>query len=216
MREGHDPGGLRLPIKLDTTTNGEFAPIPLAPVHRHARALAHERAGAHAKRSGLTRRGFLVSACGAASTLLAFNDAFAAAGPRGGYFDLPRESALDAQLARSKLDTGEFVFDVQGHFVNPTGAWTRGLPPGAQPLRFFAQNKACPALTQPGLDYLQCLGSDGQLQICCNRRYRYGWHRNAGQRYRYGWYRHNAGCGIGQSATGRYSDFQPWCSRGTD
>ena len=30
MRYRHDPDGTRLPIKLDATTNGEFAPIPLA------------------------------------------------------------------------------------------------------------------------------------------------------------------------------------------
>ena len=81
----HDPGGTRLPIKLDTTTNGEFAPRPLAPVHRHARVLAMEAAATHARRLALTRRAFLVSACGAASTLLAMNAAYAARGPRGGY-----------------------------------------------------------------------------------------------------------------------------------
>ncbi len=79
MRDGHDPDGLRLPIKLDATSNGEFAPIPLAAVHRRARALAHAAAGACARRLNLSRRRFLTSACGAAATLLAFNDAFAAA-----------------------------------------------------------------------------------------------------------------------------------------
>ena len=48
----HDPDGTRLPIKLDTTTNGEFAPIPLEPVHHHARALALEAATRNAKRLG--------------------------------------------------------------------------------------------------------------------------------------------------------------------
>jgi hypothetical protein len=32
----HDPDGHRLPIKIDAATNGEFAPIPLEPVHRRA------------------------------------------------------------------------------------------------------------------------------------------------------------------------------------
>ncbi|MCC5862433.1 MAG: hypothetical protein JJT93_11070 [Gammaproteobacteria bacterium] len=45
MREhDHDPAGSRLPIELDTTSNGEFAPIPLAPVHERANRLAHEAA----------------------------------------------------------------------------------------------------------------------------------------------------------------------------
>jgi hypothetical protein len=59
MRYRNDPDGTRLPIKLDATTNGEFAPIPLAPVHRHARALAIERATQHARRLRMSRRAFL-------------------------------------------------------------------------------------------------------------------------------------------------------------
>src|SRR5205085_2449158 len=56
------------------------------------------------------------------------------------------------------------VFDVQGHFVNPTGAWTRSLPPGAQPLKDFTVLKGCPAENAPGLGYLQCLGSDAFIK----------------------------------------------------
>ena len=33
---------LRLPVKLDTTSNGEFEPIPLEFVHERANRLAHE------------------------------------------------------------------------------------------------------------------------------------------------------------------------------
>jgi len=73
FRRGSDPDGTRLPIKLDTTTNGEFAPIPLAPVHHHARRLAFAAATENARRLNLTRRAFLVSACGAATTLLGMN-----------------------------------------------------------------------------------------------------------------------------------------------
>src|SRR4026207_2237235 len=39
MKHIIDPEGLRLPIKLDTTSNGEFAPVPLEPYHEAA--LAH-------------------------------------------------------------------------------------------------------------------------------------------------------------------------------
>lgn len=160
MRYRHDPEGLRLPVKIDATSNGEFVPVPLAPEHHHAHRLAHEAATANAKRSGLDRRSFLVSAAGVASTLLAFNDAYAAAGRRGGWFDLPREAALDAQLARSSLDGREFIFDVQGHFVNPTGAWTKRLPAGARPLQ-MPKTQACGPSKGPGtLDYLQCIGPD--------------------------------------------------------
>src|SRR5690348_11984577 len=151
MRYCNDPDGTRLPIKLDATTNGEFAPIPLAPVHHRAQRLALETATANARRLNLTRRGFLVSACGAATTLLAMNAAYATGSRRGGYYELPLEAALDAQVARSALDRGEFIFDVQGHFVSPTGAWTRALPPGAQPLKSFTDLKGCASASAPGL-----------------------------------------------------------------
>jgi predicted TIM-barrel fold metal-dependent hydrolase len=164
MRYCNDPDGRRLPIKLDTTTNGEFAPIALERVHRHARSLAHEAASANATRLALSRRSFLVSACGAATTLLAMNTAYAAAGRRGGFYDVADESALDVAVARSALDKSEFVFDVQGHFVNPTGAWTRALPAGAQPLRAFARNKRCDAASGPGLEYLRCLDADAFIK----------------------------------------------------
>ena len=131
-----DPDGTRLPIKLDTTSNGEFQPVPLSPANNAANRLAHEAADANAKRLAVSRRDFLVSACGAASTLLAFNTANAAVGKIGGFFDLPAEAALEPSLAQAAIGSGkgEFIFDVQGHFVDPNGAWIQKLPQGSNPL----------------------------------------------------------------------------------
>jgi predicted TIM-barrel fold metal-dependent hydrolase len=116
----HDPEGTRLPIKLDSTSNGEFAPVPLWPANLEANRLAHEAAGVNARRLGCSKRTFLTSACGAASTLLAFNAANAAAGRTGGFFELPQEAALDLQLARAQVGPAkqEFILDVQGHFID--------------------------------------------------------------------------------------------------
>jgi predicted TIM-barrel fold metal-dependent hydrolase len=123
-----DPHGKRLPIKLDSTSNGEFEPVPLWRANLEANRLAHEAASSNAKKLSLSRRDFLVSSCGAASTLLAFNAANAAAGNTGGFFDVPKEAALDEQLARVQVGPAkdEFIFDVQGHFIdrpkgNPKG-----------------------------------------------------------------------------------------------
>jgi predicted TIM-barrel fold metal-dependent hydrolase len=115
-----DPEGKRLPIKLDSTSNGEFVPVPLSATNRLANRLAHEYASGLSKKLGITRRSFLVSACGAASTLLAFNAANAAAGKTGGYFELDWDAALDLQLARTQVGAAkdEFIFDVQGHFID--------------------------------------------------------------------------------------------------
>src|SRR5207248_748323 len=145
----HDPDGKRLPIKIDTTCNGEFTPVPLSAHNLLGNQLAHEAAAANAKRLGLTRRRFLVSACGAASTLIAFNQANAT---RGGYFDLPPEAALDEALAQAAVGAKrEFIFDVQGHFVDPSGAWAKKASPNAFS---FAPKSAC------GKPPLECLGAD--------------------------------------------------------
>ena len=117
-----DPEGRRLPIKLDPTSNGEFTPVPLSRANQHANALAQEAASVNARRLGMGRRDFLLSSCGAASTLLAFNAANAAAGRTGGFFDLPAVAATEPAAAAATLETGEFIFDVQGHYVDPTEA----------------------------------------------------------------------------------------------
>ncbi|HSA88978.1 MAG TPA: amidohydrolase family protein [Burkholderiales bacterium] len=117
MIPSSDPQGRRLPIKLDSTSNGEFVPVPLAPANRAANRLAHAAASENAKRLGLSRRQFLISSCGAASTLLAFN---AAHGSAGGFYDLAPEAALDGELARVQTGAAkpELIFDVQGHFID--------------------------------------------------------------------------------------------------
>jgi predicted TIM-barrel fold metal-dependent hydrolase len=160
----NDPQGLRLPIKLDSTSNGEFCPVPLAAQHHHARRLALEAATRNARKLGVSRREFLVSACGAATTLLAMNTAYAAAGRTGGSFKLGAGAALDAEEAQATLGGREFIFDVQGHFVNPTGAWTRKLPEDARPFSSFAADR-CAAAGLPGqLDHLQCIGPDAFIR----------------------------------------------------
>jgi predicted TIM-barrel fold metal-dependent hydrolase len=155
-----DPHGRRLPIKLDSTSNGEFAPVPLDASLAGANTLASEWADRCAKRLGLARREFMVSACGAASTLLAFNAAHAAAERRGGFFEVSADAALEPQLAQAELGKSEFIFDVQGHFVNPTGAWLKTVPAGAKPLSNF-EKAQCGLAQDPGdRSYLRCLSGD--------------------------------------------------------
>jgi predicted TIM-barrel fold metal-dependent hydrolase len=159
MKHAIDPEGRRLPIKLDTTSNGEFAPVALSPANRAANQLARGAAAQNAKRLRLGRRDFLVSACGAATALLAFNAANAAAGKLGGFFDLEAEAALEPQLAQAKLGgQGEFIFDVQGHFVDPTGAWVKTAPADAFK---WSPKAACGLASKPGArSHLNCLGPD--------------------------------------------------------
>ena len=159
MKSAIDPEGRRLPVKIDTTSNGEFEPVPLPSVNRMGNRLAHQAVSANAKRSGMSRREFLVSACGAASALIAFNAANAAAARRGGFFELESAAALDPQLAQARVSgKGEFIFDVQGHFVDPTGAWVKTAPADAFK---WSPKAACGRAGQPGeRSYLACLGPE--------------------------------------------------------
>jgi len=115
----------RLPIKVDTTSNGEFEPVPLPETWRQAKAWAARRLSAQARRLGLPRRRFLASLCGAASTLATFNAANAAVGNTGGRYRLPAEAAFEPAAAAESLAGDEFIFDVQTHMVDPAGPWRR-------------------------------------------------------------------------------------------
>jgi len=126
-----DPHTGRLPIKLDTTSNGEFAPVPLPRVAIEARSLARDAIEEGARRLGVPRRRYLVSMLGAAATLTAFNRAFAAAGRRGGHYAVPPEGQYELAAAQAAVGGDEFIFDVQLHHVNPQGAWRKAAGPNA-------------------------------------------------------------------------------------
>ena len=72
----------------------------------------------------MSRRSFLLSLCGAATTLLALNacsDESTRAAKRrkpGGHFDIPTTATTDPDAARAALAGDEFIFDVQGHFLD--------------------------------------------------------------------------------------------------
>jgi predicted TIM-barrel fold metal-dependent hydrolase len=140
QREGFDPEGLRLPIKLDSTSNGEYLPRPLSAAAKAANRHALEQATLIAKKLGVSRRRFLTSACGAAATLLAMNQAFAHWGKRGGSYQIAGDAAFEPQLAQAAVSGEEFIFDVQGHHVNPKGAWRRPDAQWEYILKFFPQS----------------------------------------------------------------------------
>jgi uncharacterized protein len=157
MLDRQDPEGRRLPIKIDATSNGEYAPVPLTVAAREANARAREAAGTAARRLGWPRRRYLVSLLGAASSLLAMNGAFAAAGLCGGHYRLPREAPYELAAAEQALGGDEFIFDVQLHHVDPRGAW-RERGDWAAALRAFP-NSACGKT-----DHVECFSSEQLLK----------------------------------------------------
>ncbi len=118
-----DVDGERLPIKLDSTSNGEFLPQPISAAAQFANITAHKFVDRLAARRGSSRRKFLTSASGAAATLLAFNSAFAASAKSGGHYAIPKEASEDEVLAASVLQADDFIIDVQNHHVSLDGPW---------------------------------------------------------------------------------------------
>jgi uncharacterized protein len=155
-----DPQGTRLPIKVDSTTNGEIMPVPISAAAKLGNEIAHDRAGKNAKRAGLDRRSFMVSTCGAASALMAFNEAHALGERPGGHFAINPDASVDAELADATLGKTEFIFDIQGHFVDPKGKWLEAVPVSANP--FEGMPKAnCDLKHDPGdRSYLNCLNGE--------------------------------------------------------
>ncbi len=146
MKYRFDPEGLRLPVKLDSTSNAEYEPIPLERHNRHANALAQSAVTRSAKRLAMARRDFLVTAAGAATTLLAVNRANAEAGKRAGFYELEADAGMNIELADATLGKKEFIFDVQGHYVPPNVA--------------VARKAECSKYDYVSRDYMRCLGAD--------------------------------------------------------
>ncbi|MGH2692800.1 MAG: amidohydrolase family protein [Actinomycetota bacterium] len=115
-----DPG---LPIKLGPVSNGEYDPHPLPPVLRETERRAREACERNAKRKGLSRREFLLSLAGAATTLSVLNactreEARRAGRTPGGGYQVSPEATLDDDVAMEEIGGDEFVLDVQGHLLD--------------------------------------------------------------------------------------------------
>ena len=126
--EEQDPG---LPIEFGPASNGEYDPEPsLPPVLRETIARARAWSLENADRLGMSRREFLLSACGAATAFLALNACTAeehAAGPivaerdrlarRAARYEVPPSASVEPESAFEALGGEEFVFDIQGHLL---------------------------------------------------------------------------------------------------
>jgi hypothetical protein len=120
MLEDEDPG---LPVKLNPCSNGEFVPEPPTPLVREAVRRARRDAETTARRLGMSRRHFLLSSLGTATTLAAIS---ACAGDQarvdgnapGGTFAVPPEATTEPDAAYAALGGEELVFDVQTHFLD--------------------------------------------------------------------------------------------------
>ncbi|MEX0988685.1 MAG: amidohydrolase family protein [Actinomycetota bacterium] len=120
-----DPG---LPITFGPCSNGEYLPQPLSPAVRETIRRARDACDRGARRAGMSRREFLLSICGAATTLAVLSACTreterAGNGPSGsptdpgGSYDIPPEATEDPEAAHEAIGGEEFVFDIQGHLL---------------------------------------------------------------------------------------------------
>lgn len=129
---------LVLPIKIDSTSNGEYWPQQIGPELARVREKALVDAFENAKRTGVSRRDYLRSTCAAATTLLALNEL----GCSGGRYNVPKEAGVDQMAAKAALGGDELIFDVQTHFVSTTRPWWKVDKPNmAQYLETVPQAK---------------------------------------------------------------------------
>lgn len=116
-----DPG---LPIKFGPCSNGEYDPEPLKPIIVETIRRAREECERIARRLAMSRREFLLSICGAATTLLALDACTreqasheSPASTPGGSFSIPPEATHEPEAANQAIGGEEFVFDIQGHLL---------------------------------------------------------------------------------------------------
>jgi len=125
--------GLRTEVPLPTrlVSNEEFVPLPQTPAQRRVEERILADAARLGRRLGLSRRDFLRTSGGMATSLLAMNAVF------GRFFDVLPVEAAEPQVFASRSDPF-FIFDVQLHYVSagydPTdaeGSRKGGIPKGA-------------------------------------------------------------------------------------
>lgn len=116
MIEPEDPG---LPITFGPCSNGEYDPEPVDSVRAEMEGRALYDCDESARRTAVSRRDFLRSACATAATLWAIDQtALRAAGRTiGGRYLIPDDARYDPLAARTFLGAGDFVFDMQGHLL---------------------------------------------------------------------------------------------------
>ncbi|MFZ0626367.1 MAG: amidohydrolase family protein [Acidimicrobiia bacterium] len=111
-----DPG---LPIEFGQCSNGEYQPERLTPLRVEMERLALSEVDDAVRRTGLSRRQFLRSACALAVSLAAIDTTIARAlGVSPGlWYPFDPVARLDTDAANAILGPRQFVFDVQGHLL---------------------------------------------------------------------------------------------------
>jgi predicted TIM-barrel fold metal-dependent hydrolase len=104
----------RVPIPTILVSNEEFPPLPQTPQQAEVERRILDTADAIAPKLGMTRRRFLETGPGMATSLLAMNAVF------GRFFDVTDVEAREAAAFQERRGERFFIFDVQLHYVSST------------------------------------------------------------------------------------------------
>ena len=108
MRRGFEA---ETPIPTRLVSNEEFPPLPQTPAQRQVEQRILADAARLAPRLGLSRRDFLRTSGGVATSLLAMNAVF------GHFWDVRPVEAADPAAFKERSGDPYFIFDVQLHYV---------------------------------------------------------------------------------------------------
>jgi predicted TIM-barrel fold metal-dependent hydrolase len=110
---GAEEASAATPIPTQIVSNGEYLPPPQSATQKRVEERVNELADLNAKRLGLSRRQFMRTSCGMAAAFLAMNEIY------GPVFRVEAAESHDPEmmLARAQSLAGQFIFDVQTHFV---------------------------------------------------------------------------------------------------
>ncbi len=110
---GAETASAATPIPTQIVSNGEYLPPRQSSTQKKVEARINELADANARRLGLNRRQFFRTSCGMAAAFVAMNEIY------GNVFQVTPAEAREPELAqaRAKGLAGQFIFDVQTHFV---------------------------------------------------------------------------------------------------
>ena len=111
---GAETASTATPIPTQIVSNGEYLPPPQSETQKRVEQRILELSDVNGKRLGLSRRQFMQTGCGMAAAFLAMNEIYGSP-----VFQVDAAEAREPELiqARSQSLAGQFVFDVQTHFV---------------------------------------------------------------------------------------------------
>src|SRR6202171_539110 len=111
---GAEEASAATPIPTQIVSNGEYLPPKQSDTQKRVERRILELADENGKKLGLSRRQFMATGCGMAAAFLAMKEIY---GTNVFQVDAAEAHEPERILARAQSLAGQFVFDVQTHFV---------------------------------------------------------------------------------------------------